>query len=170
VTDNVELYNPKYRYKDPCLVFRNLADGKLENITPRLGPDIQTLGAWRGVAVADFDRDGSLEIAASRLNDTAFYFDRKEPPANNWVVLELRGTKSNRDAIGAKLKLTLPSGSSLYEHVSTANGIYSASDKRVHFGLGKADRVVSLEIRWPSGAVQTLSKLEINRHHVIVER
>lgn len=170
VVDNVELYNPKYRYKDPCLVFRNLGNNKLDNITPSLGSDIQTLGAWRGVAVADFDRDGSLEVAVSRLNDTAFYFDRRESPANSWVVLELRGIKSNRDAIGARLKLVLPSGLTLYEHVTTANGIYSASDKRVHFGFGKADRIASLEIRWPSGAVQTISNLEINRHHVIEER
>ncbi len=170
VVDNVELYNPKYRYKDPCLVFRNLGNTKLEDITQKLGSDIQTLGAWRGVAVADFDRDGSLEVAVSRLNDTAFYFDRRENPANNWVVLELRGTKSNRGAIGAKLKLLLPSGMTLYEHVTTANGIYSASDKRVHFGLGKADRIASLEIRWPSGTVQTITNLEINRHHIIEER
>ncbi|NWG13807.1 MAG: CRTAC1 family protein [Acidobacteria bacterium] len=170
VVDNVELYNPKYRYKDPCMVFRNLANGKLENITTRLGSDMQTLGAWRGVAVADFDRDGVLEVAVSRLNDTAFYFDRKESPANHWVVLELRGTKSNRDAIGSRLKLTLPSGLTLYEHVTTANGIYSASDKRVHFGLGKADRIASLEIRWPSGIVQTITNLEIDRHYVIEER
>jgi hypothetical protein len=85
------------------------------------------------------------------------------------VGFDLVGTRSNRDAIGARLKLSLASGLNLYEHVTTANGIYSASDKRVHFGLGRETRIVALEVRWPSGAVQRLEDLDVNRRHSIVE-
>ena len=74
-------------------------------------------------------------------------------------MLQLKGgQKSNRDAIGAKVKLTLGSGKSLYEHVTTANGIYSASDKRVHFGLGRETQIAALEITWPGGRVQRIEK------------
>jgi len=166
VVDNVQLYNPKMRYKDPCRFYRNLGNGKFEDAS--LGPDLEQLGAWRGVAAGDFDNDGSIEIAVSRLNDTAFFFDNVQSK-RNWLLFNLQGTKSNRDAIGARVKLVLPSGAAQYEHVTTANGIYSASDKRVHFGLGDATRIASVEIRWPSGKVQVLKEPAANREHKIVE-
>ncbi len=166
VVDNVQLYNPKMRYKDPCRFFRNLGNGKFEDAST--GPDLEMLGAWRGVAAGDFDNDGSIEIAVSRLNDTAFFFDNALSK-RNWVLFKLQGTKSNRDAIGARVKLVLPSGAARYEHVTTANGIYSASDKRVHFGLGEATRIASVEIRWPSGKVQVVKEPAVNREHRIVE-
>lgn len=168
VVDNVELYNPRLRYMDPCRIYRNLGNGKVEDVSDLAGPDLQVLGAWRGVAAGDFDGDGAIEIAVSRLNDSAFFLDNP-PPKNNWVLLNLRGTRSNRDAIGARVKLVLPSGLTQYEHVTTANGIYSASDKRVHFGLGQEKAITTVEIRWPSGKVQVLSDLGINRQHGIVE-
>ncbi len=159
VVDNVELYNPSARYKESCFFYRNAGNGKFEDLTPQLGPDFQTVGAWRGLAVADFDNDGSLEIAVSRLNDTPFLFKKKGGPPNHWLLLNLRGTKSNRDAIGARIEITLPSGLRQYQHVTTANGIYSASDKRIHFGLGKETTVKSVEISWPSGARQRLDNV-----------
>jgi enediyne biosynthesis protein E4 len=167
VVDNVQLYSPKYRYEDPCLVYRNTRDGKVEDISRRLGPDIQELGAWRGVAVADFDNDGNLDIAVSRLNGPPALFMNRGS-GKNWVILNLKGTRSNRDAIGAKVKVVTPSGLTQYDHVTTANGIYSASDKRLHFGLG-AEKLKSVEIRWPSGKVQVLEGLAANRRHDIVE-
>jgi hypothetical protein len=90
------------------------------------------------------------------LNDTPVLFKKRGGTANHWLLVQLKGTRSNRDAIGARLKLTLGSGLSLYEHVTTANGIYSASDKRVHFGLGRETQITSLEIAWPSGKVQRI--------------
>ena len=163
VVDNTELYEPSRRYKEPCLLFRNLGNGKFENLTNRLGPDIQTLGAWRGVAAADFDNDGSVEVAVNGLNESARIFKRRGGGKPNWLGLQLRGTKSNRDAIGARIKLILPSGLSQYDHVTTANGIYSASDKRVYFGIGSEAAVSGLEITWPSGAVQKIESPKINQ-------
>ncbi len=168
VVDNVELYDSKAHYKEPCFLYHNLGDGKVEDLSQEIGPDIQQRGAWRGVAAADYDNDGSIEIAVSQLNGSPLYLDRKGGHANHWLELKLRGTRSNRDGIGAKLKVTFPSGDAAYEHVSTANGIYSASDKRVHFGLGKAE-TVAVEIRWPSGKVQKMDKVAADQILDVVE-
>ncbi len=159
VVDNVELYNAAAHYKEPCFLYRNLGNGKFEDISKDLGPDFQVVGGNRGVAVADFDNDGNLEVAVCRLNDTPLLFKRKGGEPNHWLILNLQGTRSNRDGIGAKIKLTLPSGRRQYDHVTTANGIYSASDKRVHFGLGKETKASLIEIEWPSGIKQTLENV-----------
>lgn len=159
VIDNVKLYEANTPYEESCFYYRNLGNGKYEDLTKAMGPDFQVAGAFRGLAVGDFDNDGSLEIVASRLNAAPALFRKKGGAANHWLMLQLRGArKSNRDAIGAKVKLTLGSGKSLYEHVTTANGIYSASDKRVHVGLGRETQIASLEITWPGGRVQRIDK------------
>ena len=163
VVDNVHLYNPSSKYEEGCFLFRNAGDGRIEDLSTRVGPDLAEAGAWRGVAVADLDDDGRLEIAVSRLNGKAALFARKGGPARNWILLDLEGRRSNRDGIGAKVRLALPSGRTLHEHVTTANGIYSASDKRVHFGLGTETAVVSIEIAWPSGIVQRIEKPAVNQ-------
>jgi hypothetical protein len=168
VVDNVELYNPSARYKEGCFLYRNLGQGKFEDLSGGVGPGLPVAGAWRGVAVADFDNDGNLEIAVAQLNGPAAFFVRHGGPVNNWMVLDLKGTKSNRDGIGARVKLALASGRALYEHVTTANGIYSASDKRVHFGLGET-HVSYLEIAWPSGIVQRVESPAINQVLHVVE-
>src|SRR5262249_36581032 len=121
VTDNLELYEANAHYKETCFYYHNLSNGKFEDLSKEMGADFQVVGAFRGLVSGDFDNDGSLEIAASRLNDTPLLFKKKGTPSNHWLLLELRGTRSNRDAIGTKLKLILESGQSLYEHVTTAN-------------------------------------------------
>jgi enediyne biosynthesis protein E4 len=163
VTDNVQLYHDRLRYKESCFFFRNSGNGKFEDWTGRAGPDFQTPGAWRGLAVADFDNDGGLEFAVSRLDDTGFLFRKKGGAPNHWLLLALKGTQSNRDAIGARVQITLPSGLKQTSHVTTANGIYSASDKRVHFGLGSETTVKLLEIRWPSGTTQRLENVKADQ-------
>ncbi len=160
VVDNIELLNMSARYKETCFFYRNLGNGKFEDLSAALGPDFQTLGAFRGLAIADFDNDGNLEAAVSRLNDTPLLFKKKGAASNHWLLLQLTGSKSNRDGIGARIELTLPTGMKQYQHVTTANGIYSASDKRVHFGLGGQTTVKSIEIRWPSGVRQILTDVK----------
>jgi hypothetical protein len=169
VVDNVKLYNPSSRYEEPCFLYRNTGNGKVEDLSDRVGDDLRVAGAWRGVAAADLDNDGTLEVAVSRLNGPAALFVKKGGEAHNWILLDLEGTRSNRDGIGARVRLALPSGRSLYEHVSTANGIYSASDKRVHFGLGAEAAVAYVEITWPSGIVQRVEGPPINQVVHLVE-
>jgi hypothetical protein len=169
VVDNVELYSPAARYEEPSFLYRNTGDGRIEDLSERVGPDLQVKGAWRGVAVADLDNDGTLEVAVNRLNGPAALFVKKGGAPNNWILLDLEGTKSNRDGIGARVRLVLPSGRTLYEHVTTANGIYSASDKRVHFGLGTETGIAYVEIAWPNGIVQRVEKPGINRVLHVVE-
>ena len=163
VLDNCELYNSRSRYKEPCYFFRNQGNGKFEDLSGRLGPDFQSVGAYRGLAVGDFDNDGALEAAFSRLNDTCVFFKRERAPAGHWLVLDLRGTESNRDGIGARVRAVLPSGMQVYGHVTTANGIYSASDRRVHLGLAEAATVPLLEVKWPSGLVQRLENVRADQ-------
>lgn len=169
VIDNVELYDANARYKEPCFYYRNLGNGKFADLSKAMGPDFQVAGAFRGLASGDFDNDGSLEVVASRLNDTPVLYKKQGGRTNHWLMVQLQGTKSNRDAIGAKLKLTLGSGANLYEHVTTANGIYSASDKRVHFGLGRETRISFLEITWPSGTVQRVEKPKADQLLLVTE-
>jgi hypothetical protein len=88
---------------------------------------------------------------------------------NHWLMLDLRGRKSNRDGIGAKVKIVTPSGRALYNHVTTAVGFMSSSDKRVHFGLGSETSVTELEIRWPSGICQTLRNVKADQILVVEE-
>lgn len=169
VLDNSELYNPAARYQEPCFFYRNLQNGKFENLSSQLGNDFQVRGANRGLAVGDFDNDGQLEAVVNRLNNAPLLFRIRRSSDANWLLVQLRGTRSNRDAIGAKVRLTLSSGLSQFDHVSTANGIYSASDKRLHFGLGKETEVKELEIAWPSGTVQILSSVKANQVLQVVE-
>ena len=163
VMDNIELVRPEERYREPCFFYRNTGNGKFEDLGRRAGPDFQIAGANRGIAVADFDNDGSLEVAVCRLNDAALLFKRKGGTENHWLLLQLRGTRSNRDGIGARIELTSKLGLKQYQLVSTANGIYSAGDRRVHFGLGKETSIKSLEIRWPSGIRQTLTGIKADQ-------
>jgi hypothetical protein len=169
VVDNVELYSPAAKYEEPSFLYRNAGGGRIEDLSERVGPDLQVPGAWRGVAVADLDNDGTLEVAVNRLNGKAALFVKKGGAAHNWILLDLEGRRSNRDGIGARVRLALPSGRTLHEHVTTANGIYSASDKRVHFGLGTEKAIAWVEIAWPSGIVQRVEKPAINQVLHVVE-
>ncbi|MFN8094463.1 MAG: CRTAC1 family protein [Vicinamibacteria bacterium] len=162
VVDNVSLYNPSSKYEEGCFYFRNRGDGRFEDATPTVGPDLSKQGAWRGLAVADYDGDGSLEMAVSRLNGGAALFAARGGPPRHWLVVDLRGTRSNRDGIGARVRAVLASGRTLHAHATTAHGIYSASDRRVHFGLG-TDDVARLEVDWPSGARQRIDRPGVDR-------
>jgi hypothetical protein len=169
VVDNVALYNPSGQYEEGNFLYRNTGDGRVEDLSTTSGPDLTEKGAWRGLAVADYDNDGRLEVAVSRLNGPAAFFVTQGGPAYNWIELDLVGTKSNKDGIGAKIRVDLPSGRSVYERVATVHGIYSASDKRVHVGLGNASAIARIEIRWPSGTTQVVEGPAINQRLRIVE-
>jgi enediyne biosynthesis protein E4 len=113
-------------------------------------------GYQRGSAFCDLNNDGAMDIVVTSLNDSPRILMNTGGTGNHWLLLKLVGHKSARDAIGANVKLTTASGRVLYNHVDVSAGFMSSSDKRVHFGLGRENKIGSVEIRWPSGIRQTL--------------
>jgi hypothetical protein len=120
--------------------------------------------AWvaRGLAVGDIDNDGRIDAVVTTNDGPAYVLRNETPTTNHWLTLNLVGHKSNRDAIGAEVKLTTSKGSQLAT-VSTAGSYLSSKDKRVHFGLGADTAAKSIEIRWPSGTVQILHDVRVDQ-------
>ncbi len=167
VMDNIELTQPSIRYREPFLLLRNV-EGRFENVSAKSGPLFTKPRASRGAAFGDLDNDGSLDIAVN-CNDERAVIARNTGGGNRWLVVQTIGTVSNRDGIGARLRLVTGIGPQQHHIVSTGGSYLSTSDKRVHFGVGRAERVKLLEITWPSGAVQQLRDVRTNQFLTIEE-
>lgn len=166
--DNIQLYHSEVFYKEPLLMFRNLGKGEFEKVSDSLGPDFMRPIAGRGLATADFDNDGDIDIVTNNSGDYASLLRNDGGNANHWLTVLLIGTKSNRDGIGASLKLT-SEGVAHVEQAKGGMGYMSASDPRIHFGLGKNTTIQSLEVTWPSGRVDHLSNLPVDEFIAIQE-
>jgi enediyne biosynthesis protein E4 len=160
--DNIQLYHSEVSYKEPLLMFRNLGKGQFEKVSDSLGPDFMRPIVGRGLATADFDNDGDIDIATNNRGDYPSLLRNDGGNANHWLTVLLIGTKSNRDGIGASLKLT-SGGVAHVEQAKGGMGYMSASDPRIHFGLGKNTKIESLEITWPSGQIDRLSNVPIDQ-------
>jgi len=162
VLDNIELYHADVKYAEPKLMFRNTGNGIFENVSEQLGPDFVLPRVSRGAAVGDFDNDGDLDILVSNNGQAPQLLRNDGGNANHWLQVFLIGTKSNRDGVGARLKLT---AGDLVLHEQRKGGMsyQSAQDPRLHFGLGAHEKVDALEIIWPSGAVTKLSNIKANQ-------
>jgi enediyne biosynthesis protein E4 len=158
---DVDNNKPGSRQRDS--MFRNVEGKQFEDVSAEMDKDFLRPGYQRGAAFGDLNNDGFEDIVATSLNQAPRILINSADNGNHWLVLELRGRESNRDAIGAKVKLTTASGRVLYNHVSVSVGFISSSDKRVHFGLGAEKQIRSIEIRWPRGAVQQLTNLVADR-------
>jgi enediyne biosynthesis protein E4 len=159
---NISLYHSEVHYREPKLMFRNLGRGKFANVSKFLGPDFTRPTAGRGLAVADFDNDGDMDFAVNNRGGKPQLMRNDGGNRNNWLKVSLIGTKSNRDGIGARLKIEAEDWVQVRQVVGGASYM-SASDMRVHFGLGQRKTVHSLEITWPSGVSEKLTNLPINR-------
>jgi enediyne biosynthesis protein E4 len=155
VNDNIELYNEQV-YRQPNSIFANLGDGEFQDMSTSAGPDFQAPRAHRGCAFGDFNNDGKVDVVTTSLNEPAELFRNESAEGNHWLTLQLIGTRSNRDGLGARIKLTASSGAVQFNHATTSVGYASSSDRRIHFGLGREKIVRTLEIKWPSGTVQIL--------------
>jgi hypothetical protein len=143
----------------PCSVFRNMGKGQFKEVSSTAGKDFQVPRQNRGAAFADFDKDGRVDVVLSALDGPARLFRNVSPSGNHWLAFKLVGTKSNRDAIGAVLRLELPSGLKLYNHVTTSVGYASSSELPVRFGLGWEREAKRVSILWPSGKTQLINKI-----------
>jgi hypothetical protein len=159
--DNVTLYHSEVSYKEPLVMFRNLGLGHFELTSSQLGPDFLRPVAGRGLATADFDNDGDMDIAVNNRGDYPELLRNDGGNVNHWLEVLLMGTKSNRDGTGAQLKLT-SEGFAQVKQAEGGTSYMSASDPRIHFGLGKRAKIESLVITWPSGQVEKLANLPID--------
>jgi len=160
MVDNVQLYHSLVSYKEPLLMFHNLGHGKFEKVSETLGPDFNRPMVGRGLATADFFNDGQVGIAVNCRGDAPVIL-RNEGTANHWLEVLLIGTKSNRDGTGSVLRLT-SDGIVQVDQAKGGTSYMSASDPRIHFGLGKRNKIDSLQITWPSGQVDKLAVVPVD--------
>ena len=159
--DTVEISYPNLHYREPMLLLRNTGK-EFVDVSAASGVIFSQPWLGRGMAVGDIDNDGRLDAVVT-TNDGPVHIVRNETPTqNHWLKLKLVGHKSNRDAIGAEVRL-VTSKSQQFATVSTAGSYLSSSDKRVHFGLGPESVAQSIEIRWPSGIRQTLKNVSADQ-------
>jgi len=144
-------------------MFRNVDGKTLEDATEEMGPDFAHMGYQRGSAFVDLNNDGFMDLVVTSLNEKPRILMNNALTKNHWIMLDLEGTKSNRDGIGAAVELETGSGRKLHNHVTTSVGFMSSSDRRVHFGLGAESKINFVEIRWPSGIVQRIEKPAVDQ-------
>jgi len=168
VYPEVEQLKTEAGYPQRKLLYKNLRNGHFGDVSNDAGPGISIPVAARGCAFGDFDNDGNLDIVVNTVNDFPQLLRCDSRTANNWIKIKTIGTKSNRSGIGARIKCVthLPSEKSLHpqiDEVRSGGGYFSQNDLRVHFGIGKAESIELLEIRWPSGLVETLKDIKPNQ-------
>jgi enediyne biosynthesis protein E4 len=159
--ETIETQYPDLRYREPMLLLRNTGKGFVD-VSKQSGEVFQQAWVGRGLAIGDIDNDGRVDAVVTTNGGPAYILHNETPTQNHWLTLELIGHKSNRDAIGAEVKLTTSKGIQ-FETVTTASSYLSSSDKRVHFGLGADSVAQKIEIHWPSGITQTLTNLPADR-------
>jgi hypothetical protein len=153
--DTIELTAPTLRYREPMLLAHNEQGKSFTDVSKESGEVFQKDWVGRGLAVGDLDNDGRLDAVVTTNDGPMHILHNETPTANHWLLLKLVGHKSNRDAIGAEVKLFTAAGMQ-FATVTTASSYLSSSDKRVHFGLGLESKATTIEIRWPSGITEIL--------------
>lgn len=158
----------KHLYGQEDQLFENEKDGKFKDVSIDKGTYFKEEHVGRGACIGDYDNDGDLDIFVVNLDSPSTFLRNNEGNQNNWIELNLIGTKSNRDAIGARIKLTAGSKIQTAQKKSTT-GYLSQNDPRVHFGLLKNVKVDKIEIKWPSGKFQVLENIKANQVLTITE-
>ncbi len=168
ILDNIQLYHQDVSYAEPNLMFRNVGGGKFENVSSRLGPDFSVPRVSRAAAVGDYDNDGDLDILISNNGQAPQLLRNDAAHGHHWLSVSLRGTRSNRDGIGARLTLTAGERQQVQE-AKGGMSFQAAQDPRIHFGIGPSATVDRLEIAWPSGVVDRLENLPADQFLTVEE-
>jgi enediyne biosynthesis protein E4 len=155
-------------YPLPNRVFRNKGDMTFDDVSAKAGASFQVAAAHRGAAFGDLNNDGKIDVVVSVLNGPPEIWMNRSTNRNHWIILKLVGVKSNRDGLGTKVKLTTSLGTQ-YNQATTANSYNSSTDKRVHFGLGSASVIDSIELTWPSGNKQILKGVKVDQILTVTE-
>jgi enediyne biosynthesis protein E4 len=168
VYPEVEQLKTEAAYAQRKLLYKNLRNGRFEDVSFKAGPGISTPATARGCAFGDFDNDGDLDIVVNTVNDYPQLIRCDSTTKNTWIKVRTIGTKSNRSGIGARIRCVsrspdLSKPLEQIDEVRSGGSYFSQNDLRVHFGLGKADRVELIEIRWPSGQVDQIKNVPANR-------
>jgi hypothetical protein len=162
VYPEVEQLKSEAGYRQPKVVYRNRGDGRFDDVSGRLGAPVTLPKAGRGAVFADFDNDGDTDVLVNNMHEPPdlYRLDLREP--RNWIKLRLIGVTSNRNAIGARVRVTA-AGVTQVDEVRGGGSYYSQNDLRPNFGLGTATKVDRIEVRWPNGLEEAWTNLEPNR-------
>jgi len=170
INQSIESIRGDVKYQQPPLLLHNDGKAVFRNVRQEAGPAFNSSYVARGLAIGDFDNDGDSDVVITRLNGTPLLLRNNVGQDSGWIGFELEGTKSNRDAIGAKIVVTI-GDRRIVRWIVGGSSYLSSSDKRVLVGLGhtpKSSRV-DVEIRWPNGTGQKVANLPVNRYHRIIE-
>jgi hypothetical protein len=171
VSDDISVVQPTLKYAQPAILFHNSGNRKFEDASAKVGPALQQPVVARGAAYLDYDNDGDLDLVITANNGPARLLRNEYANQNDMLRVKLVGTRSNRDGIGAKVTLTTSAGARLLRMVKTGSSYASQSELPLTFGLGKpeAGKTVSLEIIWPSGQKDSLSKISADQFITVKE-
>jgi len=171
VADDISVVQPTIHYAEPPLLFRNKGHGKFEDVTDRVGAALLQAMVGRGAAYLDFDNDGDLDLVLTTSNGPAKLLRNDNGNQNDMLRIKTLGTRSNRDGIGAKITVTTSEGLHLFKMVKSGSSYLSQCELPVTFGLGKprANKVVSLDIVWPSGKKESARNIQPNQFLTLEE-
>ena len=171
VSDDISVVQPTLKYAQPAILFHNSGNRKFEDASAKVGPAMQQPVVGRGAAYLDYDNDGDLDLVITANNGPARLLRNENGNQNDMLRVKLVGTRSNRDGIGARVTVTTSSGTRLFRMVKTGSSYASQSELPLTFGLGtpQAGRTVGLEIVWPSGQKDSLSKIGANQFITVKE-
>jgi hypothetical protein len=155
-------------YKEPRILYHNNGDGTFSDISATGGSGITTTASSRGIAVGDLWNDGKISAVINNMNAAPSLLVNQIRSSNHWVAIHTVGTKSNRDGIGARIRVKI-AARILVDEVRSGSSYISNSDMRVHFGLGSATKIEWIEIRWPSGLTERFADLPVDRIQTLNE-